>query len=69
MTDTTAVARIDPFPFQHRVADLMMTDVPILTRTDPLAAAVKVMQDADVVPKSSKPSDFYTNRFYPGGAS
>ena len=43
MTDTTAVARVDPFPFQHRVAELMVTDVPILTRTDPLSAAVDLM--------------------------
>lgn len=43
MTDTTAVARVDPFPFQHRVKDLMTTDVPILAPTDLLAAAVDVM--------------------------
>jgi CBS domain-containing protein len=43
MTDTTAVARVDPFPFQHRVAELMVTDVPILTRTNPLSAAVDLM--------------------------
>ena len=43
MTDTTPVARIDPFPFQHRVAKLMNPDVPILGRSDALAAAVDVM--------------------------
>lgn len=43
MTDTAPVARIDPFPFQHRVADLMSSDVPILRPTDPLGAAVEIM--------------------------
>ena len=43
MTDTTAVARIDPFPFQHRVSELTVTDVPILTRTDTLSAAIELM--------------------------
>ena len=43
MTDTAPLARIDPFPFQHRVAELMRTDVPILALTEPLQAAVGVM--------------------------
>lgn len=43
MTDTTAVARIDPFPFQHRVADLMNPAAPILPPTASLAAATNVM--------------------------
>ena len=43
MTDTAPVARIDPFPFQHRVTELMNSDVPILERTDSLAAAIDVM--------------------------
>jgi CBS domain-containing protein len=43
MTDTAPVARIDPFPFQHRVANLMNPDVPILERSAALSAAVEVM--------------------------
>ena len=38
MTDTGPVARVDPFPFQHRVANLMNPDVPILERTAALSA-------------------------------
>jgi signal-transduction protein with cAMP-binding, CBS, and nucleotidyltransferase domain len=43
MTDIAPMARIDPFPFQHRVANLMKRDVPVLQRSDTLAAAVEVM--------------------------
>ena len=43
MTDTGPVARVDSFPFQHRVANLMNPDVPILERTAALSAAVDVM--------------------------
>ncbi|MEZ5829845.1 MAG: DUF294 nucleotidyltransferase-like domain-containing protein [Dongiaceae bacterium] len=67
MTDTTAVARIDPFPFQHRVADLMATDVPILERSAPLAAAADVMarQNASaviVVDAEKRPAGIVTER-------
>jgi hypothetical protein len=47
MTDTAPIARIDPFPFQHRVSDLMTTHVPILRSTDSLEAAVKAMAQRD----------------------
>lgn len=43
MTDTAPVARIDPFPFQHRVANIMNPDAPILDRSAALSAAVDVM--------------------------
>jgi CBS domain-containing protein len=43
MTDTIPVARVDPFPFQHRAANIMTPNVPILERTAALSAAVDVM--------------------------
>lgn len=45
MTDTTPIARIDPFPFQHRVSDLMTTEVPIRLPTDTLEAAINTMAE------------------------
>ena len=46
MTDT--IARIDPFPFQHRVADLMRTDVPVLPPEETLAAAAAAMAQRNI---------------------
>jgi CBS domain-containing protein len=67
MTDTTAVARIDPFPFQHRVADLMKSDVPILAGSASLAAAMEVMarQNASaviVLDTAGRPAGIVTER-------
>lgn len=67
MTDTTAVARIDPFPFQHRVADLMTSDVQILAGSAPLAAATDVMarQNASaiiVLDAAGRPAGIVTER-------
>jgi CBS domain-containing protein len=67
MTDTTPVARIDAFPFQHRATSLMSPDVPILARSDALAAAVDVMarQDANavlVLDDARRPAGIVTER-------
>jgi CBS domain-containing protein len=67
MTDTTAVARVDPFPFQHRVSDLMTTDVPILARTDALAAGIDVMARRHasaviVLDEAGRPAGIVTER-------
>lgn len=67
MTDTAAVARIDPFPFQHRVSDLMASDVPILARTDTLAAAIDLMAQRHasaviVLDPAGRPAGIVTER-------
>ena len=43
MTVMAAVARIDPFPFQHRVSELMVRDVPVFASSAPLADAARAM--------------------------
>jgi signal-transduction protein with cAMP-binding, CBS, and nucleotidyltransferase domain len=67
MTDTTAVARIDPFPFQHRVADLMKSDVPIMERSASLAAATDIMARRNasaiiVLDAAGRPAGIVTER-------
>lgn len=43
MSDLAPVTRIDPFPFQHRVGDLMQTDGPILRVSATVAGAVRAL--------------------------
>jgi CBS domain-containing protein len=67
MTDTSAVARIDPFPFQHRVGDLMNATAPILPPSASLSDAIDVMtrQHASaviVLDAAGRPSGILTER-------
>ncbi len=43
MKTVQVLARIDPYPFQHRVGQVMRTDVPLLSGADPLSTAVAEM--------------------------
>jgi signal-transduction protein with cAMP-binding, CBS, and nucleotidyltransferase domain len=43
MTDTSPVTRIDPFPFQHRVRELMQADAPVLQEDSLVQEAVAAL--------------------------
>jgi len=43
MTDTGPVTRIDPFPFQHRVAELMLPAAPSLAASAAVQSAVQTL--------------------------
>ncbi len=70
-------AKLDPWLIDAQIEEYRPLFYSDATKGKPIgwqaeaiwATAVKVMQDADVLPKTSKPGDFYTNKFYPGGAS
>lgn len=67
MTDTAPVIRVDPFPFQHRVAELMQAAAPSLAATTTVESAVKLlaggtMSAAVVLDSANRPMGIVTER-------
>lgn len=67
MSDLAAVTRIDPFPFQHRVADLMRAAAPTLPSSATAGDAVRLLamgEDSAVVilDVTGKPAGIVTER-------
>ncbi len=67
MTDTGPVTRIDPFPFQHRVAELMQAAAPSLAATSTVQSAVQIlaqghMSAAVVLDAENRPIGIVTER-------
>jgi signal-transduction protein with cAMP-binding, CBS, and nucleotidyltransferase domain len=67
MTDVTPATRIDPFPFQHRVSELMQTAAPALDRSATVQMAVDALAQGQasacvVLDDQAKPCGIITER-------
>jgi CBS domain-containing protein len=67
VTDISSVARIDPFPFQHRVGELMVTDAPALDLTATVGDAVRALMSGKqsavvVLDTDGRPAGIATER-------